>query len=52
MTAPTPIMIPNMVKAERILFTTSALRAIRRLARSLVIIMEIEVEVKVEVKNS
>jgi hypothetical protein len=36
-----------MVKAERILFTTSALRAIRRLARRVVIIIEIQVEVKV-----
>jgi hypothetical protein len=32
------MMIPNMVKAERILFTTSALRAILRLARRVVII--------------
>jgi hypothetical protein len=36
-TAPTPMMIPNIVKAERILLTIRALSAIRRLARSLVI---------------
>jgi hypothetical protein len=32
-TAPTPMMIPNMVKAERILLTLRALKAIRRLAK-------------------
>jgi hypothetical protein len=36
MTALTPMMIPSMVRLERILLTTSALRAIRRLARNVV----------------
>jgi hypothetical protein len=36
-TAPTPIMIPNIVRVERILLTISALKAIRRLARRRVI---------------
>jgi hypothetical protein len=40
-TAPTPIMIPNIVKAERILLTMSALRAIRKLAKRVVIIIKI-----------
>jgi hypothetical protein len=50
-TAPTPMMIPNMVRAERILLTMSALKAIRRLAKKVVIIMKIEVKVEVEIKN-
>jgi hypothetical protein len=36
-TAPTPMMIPSIVRAERILFTIRALRAILRLARRRVI---------------
>src|SRR5512139_582502 len=36
-TAPTPMMIPSMVRAERILLTISALKAIRRLAKRRVI---------------
>jgi hypothetical protein len=37
MTAPTPMMIPNIVRVDRILLTISALKAIRRLARRRVI---------------
>jgi hypothetical protein len=37
MTAPTPMIIPSMVRAERILLTMRALRAMRRLARRRVI---------------
>ena len=33
MTAPTPMMIPSMVSAERILFTLRALRAMRAVQR-------------------
>jgi uncharacterized protein involved in outer membrane biogenesis len=36
MTALTPIMIPSMVKAERILLTLRALKAMRRLAKKVV----------------
>ena len=37
MTALTPMMIPSMVRAERILLTLRALKAIRRLAKKVVI---------------
>jgi hypothetical protein len=36
-TALTPMMIPSVVKAERILLTLSALKAMRRLAKNVVI---------------
>jgi hypothetical protein len=35
-TALTPMMIPSMVKAERILLTLRALKAMRRLAKKVV----------------
>jgi hypothetical protein len=50
-TAPTPMMIPSMVRLERILLTMRARRAILRLAKSVVIILKIEVKVEVEFKN-
>ena len=37
MTAPTPMIIPSIVKADLILFTKRALNAIRKLAKRVVI---------------